>query len=85
MYRVVISKLAGKEIKALPKPEIAKIISKIEALAEDPRPDGCKKLVGTKEDVWRIRSGDYRIVYTIDDVIRIVDVKRVGHRRDVYK
>lgn len=65
--------------------ERKKLASKIDRLATDPRPTGCLKLKGRSEELWRIRSGDYRILYAIDDVIRIVDVRQVGHRREVYR
>jgi mRNA interferase RelE/StbE len=84
-YEVIISKRAAKEIKNLPNQEIPKIIQKIKLLADDPRPSGCKKLSGAEEDLYRIRSGDYRVIYSIEDVIKIVDIRQVGHRRDIYK
>ncbi|MBX2901698.1 MAG: type II toxin-antitoxin system RelE/ParE family toxin [Cyclobacteriaceae bacterium] len=52
-------------------------------LEEDPRPIGCKKLKG-EQNIWRIRIGDYRVLYTIDEVVRIVDIRSVGHRKDIY-
>lgn len=55
----------------------------IDQLASIPRPDGCKKLKGSF--YWRVRVGDYRIVDGINDEIRIVDIRRIGHRRDVYE
>ncbi|MEK6777526.1 MAG: type II toxin-antitoxin system RelE/ParE family toxin [bacterium] len=61
-----------------------RILSKIDALATNPRPIGCKKLQGPTR-LWRLRVGDYRIVYDIDDRNRIVDIVVVRHRRDVYK
>ena len=61
-YEVIISKRAAKEIKDLPAQEIPKIFSKIKALGEEPRPAGCKKLAGNDEDLYRIRSGDYRVI-----------------------
>ena len=84
-YEVIISKRAAKEIKNLPHQEIPKIFQKIKLLADDPRPSGCKKLSGTEEDLYRIRSGDYRVIYSIEDVVKIVDIRQVGHRRDIYK
>lgn len=84
-YKIVVSKLAQKEIKDLPKTELPKIVTKINQLADNPRPDGCKKLQGSSEDLWRIRSGDYRIIYCVDEIIRIVDVRRIAHRKDVYR
>ena len=62
---------------------IARVIARVEALAVDPRPPGCKKLRGYK-DCWRIRIGDYRVVYLIDDHQKIVSITRVAHRSDVY-
>ena len=60
------------------------MIVAIQALAQNPRPPGCRKLTGSKND-WRIRVGDYRVVYEIADEIRVVRVNRVRHRREVYR
>ncbi len=60
------------------------MIEAIQALTANPRPVGCRKLTGSKLD-WRIRVGDYRVVYEIADVIRVVRVNRVRHRREVYR
>jgi mRNA interferase RelE/StbE len=60
------------------------MIPRIETLATIPRPPGCKKLKGGDKE-WRIRVGDYRIVYEIDDTGRTVDVTRIAHRREVYE
>ena len=84
-YSVVYSKTALKEIKSLPQLYARRIYEKTEMLAENPRPAGCKKLVGSKEEMWRIRLGDYRVLYTIDDQIKIVDIRKIGHRRDIYQ
>lgn len=84
-YKVVFSKTALKELTSLPKVYAKKIYEKSESLAENPRPVGCKKLEGKKESIWRIRVGDYRILYTIDDFIRIVDIRNIGHRKDIYQ
>jgi mRNA interferase RelE/StbE len=83
MYKVVVGKSASKELSDLPIQAVNRIIPAIKKLGEDPRPPGCKKLKG-REDTWRIRIGDYRAVYTIDDVVRIVDVRSVAHRKDIY-
>jgi mRNA interferase RelE/StbE len=61
-----------------------RIDRKILALADNPRPPGCKKLRGYR-DQWRIRVGDWRVVYLIDDVARLVTITRVAHRREVYE
>lgn len=84
-YQVVISKVAAKELKTLPKETISRLFTKMQSLADDPRPTGCKKLEGYNENIWRVRVGDYRIIYAIDDAVYIVDVRHVGHRRDIYK
>jgi mRNA interferase RelE/StbE len=84
-YEVIISKRAAKEIRSLPHQEIPKIFQKIKSLGDDPRPSGCKKLSGKDEELYRIRSGNYRVIYSIDDVIKIVDVRQVGDRKDVYQ
>ena len=84
-YTVRISSSAAKEIQGLPKQEIPRVISKIEELADNPRPAGCKKLIGTPEKLWRIRSGNYRIVYAIEDKVKIVEVRSVGDRKAIYK
>ena len=51
---------------------------------ERPRPSGCKKISGMREVLWRVRVGDYRVIYAVDDAIRVVEVRRVGHRGDIY-
>lgn len=63
---------------------IARIMARLERLASSARPPGCKKLKGGDKE-WRIRVGDYRIVYEIDDAAKTVDVTRIAHRRDVYE
>ena len=83
-YKVVVSKSAEKELSALPKGIIERIIYAVIALGENPRPGGCKKLKGYS-NLWRIRIGNYRIIYSIDDVILLVDVREIGHRKDIYK
>ena len=84
-YQVIISKVASKEIKVLSKSNASKIFEKIKSLSENPRPAGCKKLKVPDTALWRIRIGDYRVIYSIEDVIKIIEVIRVGHRGDVYQ
>jgi mRNA interferase RelE/StbE len=84
-YLVLISKVAARELRQLPNQEIKRVFAKSKELESNPRPPGSKKLVGEKEDLWRIRVGDYRMIYTIDDVVAIVEIRRIGHRRDIYK
>jgi mRNA interferase RelE/StbE len=84
MYKVVVSKSANKELHELPAHAVNRIISSIKKLADDPHPPGSKKLKG-ENDSWRIRVGDYRIIYSVNDEIRIVDVRKIGHRKDIYE
>jgi mRNA interferase RelE/StbE len=83
-YRVALTTSAEKELHRLPAQTVARIVPRLEHLASTPRPPGCKKLKGGDKE-WRIRVGDYRIVYEIDDKAKTVDVTRIGHRRDVYE
>jgi len=82
-YEVFVLPSAQKEIKKLSKPVQSKVFKALLSLAENPRPTGCKKLVGT--DAWRFRIGEYRIVYSIEDKILTIEVIRVAHRKDVYR
>ncbi|MEW6305771.1 MAG: type II toxin-antitoxin system RelE/ParE family toxin [Verrucomicrobiota bacterium] len=84
MYRVLLERAAEKDLSRLSSEVHDRVIAAIQALANNPRPPGCRKLAGTKSD-WRIRVGDYRIVYEIADEIRVVRVNRVRHRREVYR
>ena len=83
-YRVSLTASAEKELHRLPAPMVARIMPRLEGLASAPRPPGCKKLRGGDNE-WRVRVGDYRIVYEIDDKARTVDVTRIAHRREVYE
>ena len=82
-YRVALAASAEKELRDLPLKVIARIIPSLEHLATTPGPPRCKKLKGGTNE-WRIRIGDFRIVYVIDDKARTVDVTRIAHRREVY-
>lgn len=82
-YDVELKQSARKELERLPNAVIARIIAKLEMLADDPRPPGCKKLTGGDSE-YRIRVGDYRIVYIIDDTRIIVTITRICHRSIVY-
>ena len=82
-YRIVMDPPALKALKRLDPPARRRIEAAINGLADNPRPRGCKKLTGI--EAWRIRVGDWRIVYSIADDVLIVLVVRIGHRRDVYE
>ena len=85
MYTVQFKKSAEKELEKLPTQIIKRISKAIDGLTENPRPVGSKKLEGQRESLWRIRIGDYRVIYLIEDVIRIVEIRRIGHRKDIYE
>lgn len=82
-YKIEIKKSAVKEIKKLPSRDLKSILAKIDSLAESPRGLDTVKLSG--EEKYRVRVGDYRILYMIQDEVLIVYVVKVGHRKDVYK
>lgn len=82
-YHVVVSPAATKQIKSLPPEIAARITRSLRALESNPRPPGSLKLTASNE--YRIRVGEYRIVYQIDDAAQTVDITKVGHRRDVYR
>jgi mRNA interferase RelE/StbE len=82
-YSIVFARSARKELEALPEAIALRILARIESLAEDPRPRGCLKLSGS-DNLWRIRVGDYRVVFSINDPDLLIDVIAVRHRRDAY-
>ena len=84
MYEVYLERAAERDLRRLSAKIFARIISEIRALAENPRPHGCRKITGSKSD-WRIRVGDYRVIYEIDDKTSVVRVMRVRHRKEVYR
>jgi mRNA interferase RelE/StbE len=84
-YTVQFNKHYLKDLLKIPKKNWKLIREKVLSLAENPRPDGCKKLKGVKAPLFRIRCGDYRVVYTIRDEILLVLVIEVAHRRNIYR
>jgi mRNA interferase RelE/StbE len=85
MYTITFKESALKELSALQKPVVKKIAAAIDKLAINPRPSGVKKLSGGNENLYRIRVGDYRVIYVIEDVIRVVNMRKIGHRKDIYR
>ncbi len=83
-YTVVFARSARKELQNLDPQVARRILRQIEALVKNPRPSGVAKLEGAS-DLWRIRVGDWRVVYRILDRERLVDVIAVRHRREVYR
>ncbi|TLD71067.1 type II toxin-antitoxin system RelE/ParE family toxin [Phragmitibacter flavus] len=83
-YRVEVTRSASKDIRGIDKQWIPKIVAAIESLGSNPRPSGCKNLVGS-EHTYRVRVGDYRIIYDIQDDVLVVLVVKIRHRKDVYR
>lgn len=84
MYRILLERSAERDLRRLSTEVHERVITAIRGLAVNPRPSGCRKLSGSEND-WRIRVGDYRVVYEIADDIRVVRINRVRHRREVYR
>ncbi len=84
MYSVLLERAAEKDLSRLSAEMHERAIAAIQGLAQHPRPPGCRKLAGTKND-WRIRVGECRVIYEIADAIRTVRVNRVRHRGEVYR
>ena len=83
-YRISFAPKAAHQLANLPRTAQQRIRTRIDALAENPRPRGVVKLVGV-EGAYRLRVGDYRMIYRVEDVDLLVLVLKIGHRRDVYK
>jgi mRNA interferase RelE/StbE len=83
-YVITFARSAEKELAALPVTIVSRAHAAIDELAINPRPNGCKKLRNARGR-WRVRVGDYRVVYTIHDKQRVVDIEAVRHRRFVYR
>lgn len=82
-YSILIKKSAEKELRAVPKETRRRIVMKIRQLGLSPRPKGSEKLSG--KTIYRIRQGDYRVIYSIDDASKAITVEKVGHRKEVYR
>ena len=82
-YRIVFRKSVARDLRPIPNRDLRKILATIESLSEDPRPSGVEKLSG--QDRYRLRQGNYRIIYEINDKEVVVLVVKVGHRKDVYR
>ena len=85
MYQLKLEKRAEAEFKKLSSEILKRVDSRLSALENDPRPKGVKKLSGRGKEGWRVRVGDYRILYRIDDNKKRVAVYRIKHRSEVYK
>jgi mRNA interferase RelE/StbE len=83
-YQLEITPAAERDLRALPAAILARLDARIRALANNPRPRGAERIRGRRGGL-RLRVGDYRILYTVDDAQQVVTIGRVGHRRDVYR
>jgi len=84
VYEVYLERSAENDLKRLPASTFQHILPQIKSLAKNPRPHGCHKITGSKSD-WRIRIGDYRVIYEIEEETKAVRIMRVRHRREVYR
>jgi mRNA interferase RelE/StbE len=82
-YEIFFKKSVEKDIETIPKRDLKKILAKVAALTENPRPKGCEKLAGL--EFYRIRQGHWRIVYSIEDKKLVVWIIKIGHRKDIYR
>lgn len=82
-YSVEFTAVAARQVKKLPRPARDRVLDAIDGLADNPRPHGSKKLVG-EQTAWRVRIGDYRVIYDVFDAQLTVTVVRAAHRREVY-
>ncbi len=81
--RIEVKRSAAKEVAGLPKADCQRVVAKLQALADEPRPHGCEKLTG--DEKCRVRQGNYRILYEIDDDARTITIVKVGNRKEVYR
>ena len=82
-YKITIKKSAARELDEIPKKDLRKVVKRIQTLARNPRPPGSQKL--SAQQCYRVRQGDYRIVYSIDDEDSLIDIVKIGHRREIYR
>ena len=82
-YKIYFKESVEKDFRTIPKKDLQKILSRIEALAKDPKPPGHEKLTG--QERYRLRQGQYRIIYSVRDKELTVWVVKIGHRKDVYR
>jgi len=82
-YRVLIRKSAVDEVGRIPKKDLRRLVERIRSLGDEPRPHGSEKL--SAQERYRIRQGDYRVVYSVDDAMRTVEIVKIGHRSEIYR
>jgi len=84
VYEILLERNAERDLKKLPKVMFDRVVLGIKSLAQNPKPHGSRKIIGSKSD-WRIRAGDYRVIYEIDEEGRAVRIMRIRHRREAYR
>jgi len=84
VYEILLERGAEKDLKRLPDEIFRRVVNRIKTLSENPKPSGCRKITGSKND-WRVRIGDYRIVYEIDEKAKAVKIMIIKHRREAYR
>lgn len=82
-YELRVKPSVAKDLRGLPRADVERILTRMQALREDPRPPGCEKLGGS--ELYRVRQGAYRVVCAVHDAAVVVEVVRVGHRREIYR
>jgi mRNA interferase RelE/StbE len=82
-YNIRFGESVHKDLKIIPKKDLKKILSRIDSLAIEPHPYGCKKLAG--QENYRVRQGNYRIIYSIRNIELIILILKIGHRKDIYR
>ena len=82
-YKLAIKPSAAKELEAVPRKDRVRVAHKLQALAGNPRPQGCERLAG--HELYRIRQGDYRVLYEVVDRDHSITIYKIGHRREVYR
>jgi len=83
-HTVTFARPARKDLERLDASVVKRVLAKVESLAQEPRPPGCRK-IRTQEGLWRLRVGDYRVIYTVDDDANAVDIVAVRHRREAFR
>ena len=82
-YELTFRPSVAKDLRDVAKTDVKKILARIDSLRDDPRPPGCEKLTG--QEGYRLRQGNYRIVYTIEDQMLVIEILKIGHRREIYR
>jgi len=84
MFAIYVERAAEKDLSKLPTIYLSNIISKIKELSKDPHPKGCKKIM-SNENFWRIRIGNYRVIYEVIETDKVIKIYKIKHRKDVYR